>query len=391
MSSITYKIATCEDNTQKVAEMENQLVKETKPVIVGIKSTSLTEQEKDFLVRYKPWGIILFHRNIDTTDQLKALTSEINGLLPYEPMIAIDLESGLVVNRLKFLDILQEHRKGPNRQYNPEYQKWLDHGKLGQKYEEAKDENAKNDIKELVYRTYYEIGSRLKNFGININLAPVLDLSCKAMQCGEENRAFSRNTQTVIDLGKPAAKGLIDAGILPALKHAPGLGTSESVDSHNNTPIVSKDKIDIQTLLNQHLRPFVEITEYIKSLGKMPIVMSGHIIYECLDDKWTIPFSQKALSFLKEHLAAETRLLTDDLSMGGATKCPGFLLNSTEEVTLPKILKQAVIASGEAKMKQIYLCCHELSGGKQDIERLKEAIELLQGESFIGKSYSNTV
>ena len=123
----------------------------------------------------------------------------------------------------------------------------------------------------------------------------------------------------------------------------------------------------------------------------MPIVMSGHIIYECLDDKWTIPFSQKALSFLKEHLAAETRLLTDDLSMGGATKCPGFLLNSTEEVTLPKILKQAVIASGEAKMKQIYLCCHELSGGKQDIERLKEAIELLQGESFIGKSYSNTV
>ena len=115
--------------------MSKQINENTKNIILGIASTSLSREEIEFLQIQRPWGIILFARNIDTTEQLRNLILEINEVLPYKPMIGTDVEPGLMINRLKFLDVPPEKRSGADKKFNPKYQSWLDQGKLGEKYE----------------------------------------------------------------------------------------------------------------------------------------------------------------------------------------------------------------------------------------------------------------
>ena len=164
--------------------------------IVGIKSVKLSLKEKLFLKKYRPWGIILFSRNIRSIKQTKILTSTIRKIFNdrYYPIL-IDQEGGRV-NRLKDIVSLDN--------YTSEF-----FGKIFNKNEEEF---------RLYYKLFVDKTSYLLNLmGININTSPVLDLRIKGSSNIIGDRSFSNNPKLVSKIGdyvfKPssACRSLVEA------------------------------------------------------------------------------------------------------------------------------------------------------------------------------------
>tara|TARA_B100000700_G_scaffold278928_1_gene327457 strand:+ start:3184 stop:3804 length:621 start_codon:yes stop_codon:yes gene_type:complete len=188
--------------------------------VVGIKSKILTQKEKFFLKKYKPWGIILFTRNIHNIKQTHQLTSSIRRLFNDKRYpILIDQEGGQV-NRLKniisFDNLTSEF--------------------FGDKY-------IKN-LKEFkfFYKLFVDKISYLLNLiGVNINTVPVLDLRIKGASNIIGNRSFSKNPKIVSKIGDYCIEYFQENGIGTVIKHIPGHGLAK-VDSHYFTPFVNKKK-----------------------------------------------------------------------------------------------------------------------------------------------------
>tara|TARA_B110000037_G_scaffold220541_1_gene288726 strand:- start:148 stop:816 length:669 start_codon:yes stop_codon:yes gene_type:complete len=194
------------------------MIKNRKAFIVGIKTLKLTLDEKSFLKKYKPWGIILFSRNIKSIKQTKILTDNIKKIFKDKNYpILIDQEGGRV-NRLK--DIIAFDN------LTSEY--------FGNLYE---DDKMKLDI---IYKLFVDKTSYLlKLIGVNINTVPVLDLRIKGASGIIGDRSFSKNKKTISKMGDLCIKLFHENSIGTIIKHIPGHGHAK-VDSHNFTPIVKK-------------------------------------------------------------------------------------------------------------------------------------------------------
>ena len=188
--------------------------------IIGIKSFSLTVQEKDFLRKYKPWGVILFTRNIKNIKQTLKLTSSIRKIFNDKKYpILIDQEGGRV-NRLKNLISFDN----------------LTSEFFGNKYI--------NNFKE--FKFYYKLfidktSYLLRSIGANINTSPVLDLRVKGASNIIGDRSFSADPKIVSKIGDYCIQYYHENGIGTVIKHIPGHGLAK-VDSHKFTPIISKKK-----------------------------------------------------------------------------------------------------------------------------------------------------
>jgi len=184
--------------------------------ITGIKSISLSEKEKKFLYNYKPWGVILFSRNIISINQTKKLTDQIKTIFKDKNYpILIDQEGGRV-NRLKSFFNAQP--------LTGEY--------FGKLY--------LNDRKKFNY--YYKIfidqtSYLLKSIGANINTLPVLDLRMSGSSNIIGDRAISKNPKMVSQIGDICINHFHKNKIGTVIKHIPGHGLAK-VDSHKLTPIL---------------------------------------------------------------------------------------------------------------------------------------------------------
>ena len=186
--------------------------------IVGIKSIKLLKKEKYFLKKYRPWGIILFTRNIRNIDQTLKLTKSIRKIFKDKNYpILIDQEGGRI-NRLKNIisfDNLTSEFFGNN--YTNDYKNFY-----------------------FIYKLFIDKTSYLlKSMGININTVPVLDLRIKGASNIIGDRSFSKNPKIVSKIGDICIKYFHDNGIGTVIKHIPGHGQAK-VDSHNFTPVVNK-------------------------------------------------------------------------------------------------------------------------------------------------------
>ena len=194
------------------------MISNRKAFIVGLKSSKLSNNEKIFLKKHKPWGVILFSRNIKSINQTKTLTDDIKKIFKDKNYpILIDQEGGRVnrLNKIISFDNLTS-----------EY--------FGGLYEK----NRKNF--NIFYKLFVDKTSYLlKLIGSNINTVPILDLILK----GEINiigdRSFSKNRNTVSKIGDLCIKLFHKNSIGTVIKHIPGHGLAK-VDSHNFTPIVKK-------------------------------------------------------------------------------------------------------------------------------------------------------
>ncbi len=250
--------------------------------IVGIKSTRLSKKEKSFLTKYKPWGVILFTRNIKDLKQTLQLTTSIRKIFKDKKYpILIDQEGGRV-NRLKNIisfENLTSEFFGKN--YVENYRKFNFFYKL------------------FIDKTSY----LLKSMGININTVPVLDLKIKGSSSVIADRAFSKNPKIVSKIGDHCIKYFHENRIGTVIKHIPGHGLAK-VDSHHFTPVIKKDirylkKNDFSTFKNK----------------KTFFAMTAHIIFESVDKLNTVTHSKKMINLIRKKIGFKNIIISDDLSM----------------------------------------------------------------------------
>jgi len=250
--------------------------------IVGIKSLKLSSNEKYFLKKFKPWGVILFSRNIRNIKQTFELTSSIRAIFNDKKYpILIDQEGGRV-NRLEkiisFNNLTSEF--------------------FGNKF--------KKNFREfnLYYKLFIDKTSYLlKSIGVNVNTSPVLDLRIKDASNVIGDRAFSKDPKVVSKIGDYCIDYYHQNEIGTVIKHIPGHGLA-NVDSHHFTPIVKKR---LSYLLKKDFLAFKN--------KKAFFAMTGHIIFSKIDKKNTVTHSKKLIRLIREKIKFKNIIISDDLSM----------------------------------------------------------------------------
>ena len=252
-------------------------------LIFGCASTELTPGERAFFRDVRPWGFILFKRNIDNPGQVRALTAALRETVGRaDAPILIDQEGGRV------------QRMGPPLwpAYPP-----------GRAYEAAGEDA-------VVRREIARLGARLMahdllSVGINVDCVPVLDVPVKGAHDVIGDRAYGTDAQTVAVLGRAAAEGLIAGGVLPVIKHVPGHGRA-GADSHHALPVVDAP---LAALEAQDFVPF-------RHLADMPLAMTAHVVYTALDPERPATTSPRVLAdIVRGHIGFDGLLMSDDLSM----------------------------------------------------------------------------
>ena len=254
-----------------------------KAVIFGIKGYYLNRKEKKFLKENKPWGIILFTRNIKNLGQLKILVKDIKNIFNDENYpILIDQEGGKV-SRL-------------NEIINLSYFSQDFFGKLYKK---------DRKLFYKVYKIYVDkVCEILNKVGVNINTVPVLDVRRNFTHNFIFDRTFSDNSRIVSNLGKICIDLYKKNKIATVNKHIPGHGISKS-DSHFSKPVT---KVSKKELLKKDFKPFKEC----KSL----FAMTSHIIYQKYDSRNVATHSSIIINkVIRKIIKFKGILISDDISM----------------------------------------------------------------------------
>jgi len=253
-------------------------------LMVGFDGIELNRELKYLIDRVKVGGVILFARNLINPEQIKQLCLSLQGYAAacgQPPLfIAIDQEGGQVA-RLK----------QPFTQFagNPEME--------GQK-----------DARHFAEVTATE----LSRTGINMNLAPVLDVAFNAQKSIMAGRAFGADPIQSADLGSTVIEHLQQSGIMAVAKHFPGIGRT-TLDSHVEMPILD---IDLETLTATDLLPFEAAIK-----REVSGIMLAHILYSQLDSEWPASLSATiARDVLRDQMGFNGVVLTDDLDMGAIKK-----------------------------------------------------------------------
>ena len=263
--------------------------------IVGLKSTEISSKEQLFLKKYKPWGIILFTRNIKNLNQTKKLTSKIRNIFNDKKYpIMIDQEGGRVSrleNIISFKNLTSDF--------------------FGKKYVKNKKDF---DIyfKIFIDKTSY----LLKELGININSVPVLDLRISGSSKIIGDRSFSRDPNIVSKIGDICIQTYKENSIGTIIKHIPGHGLAK-VDSHFSTPYINKS---LQYLLKNDFKAFKNKNSF--------FAMTGHLIFNQIDKDNTVTHSRKMINIIRKKVGFKNLLISDDLSMKSLKK--GLKINTID-------------------------------------------------------------
>ena len=254
-----------------------------KAVIFGIQGHRLTNNEKFLFKKVKPWGIILFSRNINNIFQLKNLIDDIKNIFNDKKYpILIDQEGGKVSRLNKIIDL-----------------SFFSQNFFGQLY--IKD-------KKLFFNHYKiyvnKICDILRNVGVNINTVPVLDIRSKKFPNIIGSRSFSENSTVVSNLGRLCIDFYEKNKIGTVIKHMPGLGLSKC-DSHYKTPIIKAGK---KELIKKDFKPF--------KLCKSLFAMTAHAVYSIYDPDNTATHSKIIINqVIRNHINFQGILISDDISM----------------------------------------------------------------------------
>ena len=248
--------------------------------IFGCAGLALTKAEAEFFARTRPFGFILFERNLETAEQIRALTRALRNAVGSDCPIFIDQEGGRV-----------------QRLHPPHWRDWpppLD------TLQGCTASEAAQAFK-LRYRT---ISDELMALGINGNCVPVADLPTDYTHPVLRNRCLGRTPAEVVICAAVAAAACLAAGVLPVVKHMPGQGRA-TIDSHLALPRVTAtlDELEASDFL-----PF-------RALCHLPLAMTAHVVFDCLDAERPATLSETVITYLRRDIEFEGLLLTDDISM----------------------------------------------------------------------------
>jgi beta-N-acetylhexosaminidase len=253
--------------------------------ITGLAGTAITPEERAFLQEARPWGLILFKRNIETAAQISALTTAFRGIVgkPEAPVL-IDQEGGRV------------QRMGPP--HWPTYPPGAAYGRL---YD--RDAGKGLAAARLGARL---IAEDLMQVGITVDCLPLADVPVQGADAVIGDRAYGTTPEKVAALAEAAAGGLADAGVLPVLKHIPGHGRA-TADSHAALPVVDAPRAVLETSDFAAFRP----------LRNLPMAMTAHVVFSAIDPLSPATTSAKMIAnVIREAIGFRGLLMSDDISMG---------------------------------------------------------------------------
>ncbi len=252
--------------------------------ICGVSGLALTDGERAFIREARPWGFILFRRNIDNPAQVAALTAELRGIAGrLDAPVLVDQEGGRV------------QRLGPP--HWPAYPRAEVFGALW--------DRDPLRAREAAWLNARLMAHDLEAVGIDVDCVPVLDLRFPQAHEVIGGRSYGPRPDMVAQLGRAVADGMIAGGVLPVMKHMPGHGRT-SVDTHFALPRVSASR---RVLIKTDLVPFM-------ALRDLPMGMTGHLIFEAFDPDAPATTSRKVISrIIRRAIGFDGLLMTDDLSM----------------------------------------------------------------------------
>ncbi|MDB5438050.1 MAG: beta-N-acetylhexosaminidase [Caulobacteraceae bacterium] len=246
--------------------------------ILGLEGPNLSPGERAFFQEADPWGFILFARNIQNPDQVRALCLELRATVGRQAPILIDQEGGRV------------QRLGPPhwRRYPP-----------GAIYGAVTGGEA---LARLGARL---IAHDLHALGIDVDCLPVLDVPVEGAHDIIGDRAYGKTPTKVAAFGRAACEGLLAGGVLPVIKHIPGHGRAFA-DSHEALPRVDTPLAELRA---HDFPPF-------KALADMPLAMTAHVVYAALDPERPATTSPLVIGqVIREEIGFDGLLMSDDLSM----------------------------------------------------------------------------
>ncbi|MCB4379746.1 beta-N-acetylhexosaminidase [Synechococcus sp. MU1644] len=245
----------------------------------------LTKDERAFFRDADPFGFILFARNIDTPDQVYGLCSEFRDAVGRDAIITIDQEGGRV-----------------QRMRGPTWTEWLPPLDFVQA--------AGDDAERAMYLRYRHIAHELKALSIDSNCAPMVDLVVKETHDFLRNRCYGTSPGDIAALGRAAAQGHLDGGVLPVLKHIPGHGRTD-LDSHYDLPRVD---VSLDTLRETDFAPFRELND-------LPMGMTAHVVYEAVDET-PATLSADTMALIRSDIGFDGLIMTDDIGMKALNGTP---------------------------------------------------------------------
>ncbi len=254
-----------------------------KAAIISIQGYKLTKKEIKLIKEQKPWGIILFQRNINSFDQVKKLTKEIRKCLqdPFYPIL-IDEEGGEVSRFSKLIN---------NSEFSQKF------------FANLYEKNFKNG--KIIYKYYLNsVCSVLKKAGVNINTVPVMDLLQKSTHRIIKHRCFSKKTKTIKVLGRICVNTLKTNKIGSVVKHIPGHGNADA-DSHKKIPVV---RDNLKKLNLKDFSTFQNLNSH--------FVMTAHVLYKKIDPKFVATQSKIVIKkVIRNKLKFKGIIISDDICM----------------------------------------------------------------------------
>ncbi|WP_425070802.1 glycoside hydrolase family 3 N-terminal domain-containing protein [Sagittula sp. S175] len=242
--------------------------------ILGCAGERLTAEEKALYAGMKPFGFILFARNLSGPEQIRALCDEMRDAAGFDAPVFIDQEGGRV----------QRLRPPLAREFRPP----LEDAGLGAR---------------AFYLRARIIAHELRGLGIDGNCIPTLDVARDETHAVLQNRCYGRDVATVVEHGRAVVDGLMAGGVLPVMKHMPGHGLG-TLDSHKELPRVgaARDELDA-----------VDFAAF-RALRDVPLGMSAHLVFEQIDPR-PATISPVMVRLIREEIGFQGLLMTDDISM----------------------------------------------------------------------------
>lgn len=251
------------------------------PVIFGCASTTLTTEEEMFFADSKPYGYILFKRNIESPTQVKQLINRLRTVAGWECPILIDQEGGRVA-RLR-------------PPHWPEFPS-METLSAGVPQDQA--------VKQ-VYDNAKHIGKVLKELGISVNCAPVCDLKIEGAHQIVGDRSFGSDPVQVAALAASMCEGLRASGVKPVIKHIPGHGRA-LVDSHESLPTVHTSLAELEA-------SDFKVFSLLKDQDAW--AMTAHVVYTALDPLLPATLSSTVIKYIRHQIGFKGILVSDDIAM----------------------------------------------------------------------------
>jgi beta-N-acetylhexosaminidase len=252
-----------------------------KAFICGCAGLTLSHEERAFLRESDPWGFIVFKRNVEHRDQLRDLVRSFRECVGRaDAPVLVDQEGGRV------------QRLAP-----PNWRAYPAAGVIEAGLVPSEAETAGRLIARL-------IAHDLREVGITVDCAPVLDVAEPATHAVIGARAFSQRPHRVAAMGGAFAEGLLAGGVVPVVKHLPGHGRAR-VDSHHELPVVDATR----TELERDFLPFAELRD-------LPMAMSAHVVFRALDPVRPATASPIVVQeIMRGEIGFDGLIMSDDVSM----------------------------------------------------------------------------